>query len=401
MRSNLINSPQKYVHSGKILLSFNSTFIFVFFNPGDALLTISIIFFIAITIQVVFLTVFLVAFSKEREVKNFSAPVSIIVCAHDEEQNLRELIPILLEQDYPNFEILVVNDRSNDATFEFLLKETKANARLRMVNIERVPAHADAKKYAITLGIKAAQHEWILLTDADCRPENKHWIRSMANQFSDTTKIVIGYSPYMTKPGFLNKFIRFESLITAIQYISFALLKNPYMGVGRNLAYRKSFFLDNKGFNNLLPITGGDDDLFVNQHATASNTAVSIGTDSNVYSVPKTTMRDFFNQKVRHLSVGKRYRFKHRVLLGMFTISWLISWFVGIPLLFIFQPFYWIAVVMVIRIILLIVTTQTAAKRLGHRFEAWPVLLLDFIYSIYYLSTGLAALLTQKVKWKN
>jgi len=365
------------------------------------LLTISIIFFLAITIQVVFLIVFLVAFSKEREAKNFSAPVSIIVCAHDEEENLRELIPILLEQDYPDFEILIVNDRSNDATYEFLLKETKTNPRLRMVNIERVPAHADAKKYAITLGIKAAQHEWILLTDADCRPENKHWIRSMASQFAAETKIVIGYSPYMTRPGFLNKFIRFESLITAIQYISFALLKNPYMGVGRNLAYRKSFFLDNKGFNNLLPITGGDDDLFVNQHATASNTAISMGADSNVYSVPKTTIRDFFNQKVRHLSVGKRYRLKHRVLLGMFTLSWLISWLVGIPLLFIFQPFYWIAVVMVIRIILLIVTTQTAAKRLGHRFEAWPVLLLDFLYSIYYLSTGLAALLTQKVKWKN
>lgn len=373
----------------------------MFFNPGDALLTISIIFFLAITIQVVFLTVFLVAFSKHRETKNFSPPVSIIVCAHDEEENLRELIPVLLEQNYPNFEVLVVNDRSNDATYEFLLRETKANPRLRMVNIEHVPAHADAKKYAITLGIKAAQQEWILLTDADCRPENKNWIRAMASQFSEETKIVIGYSPYMTKPGFLNKFIRFESLITAIQYVSFALLKNPYMGVGRNLAYRKSFFLENKGFNNLLPITGGDDDLFVNQHATASNTGISIGADATVYSVPKTTFRDFFNQKVRHLSVGKRYRFKHRLLLGTFTLSWLATWFVGIPLLFIFQPFYWIAVLMVIRIILLIVTTQTSAKRLGHTFEAWPLVLLDFIYSIYYLSTGLTALLTQKVKWKN
>lgn len=374
----------------------------MFFNPGGPLLTASIIFFIAITIQVVYFSIFLAAFSRKRTPKNFSAPVSIIVCAHDEETNLRQLVPILLEQDHgAPFEIIIVDDRSNDTTYDFLLKETKKDNRIRMVHIERVPEHVDAKKYAITLGIKAAQYEWIVLTDADCRPENKNWISSMAKQFGDDTKIVVGYSPYLQKPGFLNKFIRFESLITAIQYVSFALLKNPYMGVGRNLAYRKSFFLENKGFNNLLPVTGGDDDLFINQHATRSNTAVAIGPDSIVYSVPKTTLRGFVRQKIRHLSVGKKYRFKHKFLLGLFTLSWLVSWFAGIPLLFIFQPFYWIAVVMVIRITLLIVTTQIAAKHLGHKVEAWPILFLDFLYSIYYISTGLIALVTKKVKWKS
>lgn len=365
------------------------------------MLPVIIVFFIAIAIQVVFFSIFLAAFSKKHAEKNFSAPVSIIVCAHDEEHNLRELIPVLLQQDHPSFEVIIVDDRSNDTTFDFLLKETNNDHRLRMVHVNRVPEHVDAKKYALTLGIKAAHHERIVLTDADCRPENKNWISSMAKQFDDDTKIVLGYSPYMVKPGFLNLFIRFESLVTAIQYIAFALLKNPYMGVGRNLAYRKSFFLDNKGFNNLLPVTGGDDDLFVNQHATGANTALSIGRDSIVYSVPKATVKEFLRQKVRHLSVGKRYRFKHKVVLGLFALSWLVSWFAGILLLFIFQPFYWIAVLMVIRLILLIVTTQIAAKHFGHKFEAWPVVFLDFIYSIYYISTGLIALLTKKVKWRN
>src|SRR5690606_33778770 len=122
------------------------------------------------------------------------------------------------------------------------------------------------KKYGLTLGIKAASHEWILLTDADCRPNSRRWIRSMSRYFDEDTQFVLGFSPYRATAGLLNLFIRFETMLTAIQYFSFGWLGNPYMGVGRNLAYRKSKFLEEKGFNNFLHVTGGDDDLFVNQH---------------------------------------------------------------------------------------------------------------------------------------
>jgi len=365
------------------------------------LLAVALIFFVAVGIQIGFFTAFLVAFSRER-VKNDNKPgVSIIVCAHDEEENLRELIPLLLTQDHPDFEVIIVNDRSNDETFDFMLAETKKDSRLRNVYIERVPEHVDGKKYALTLGIKAAKHEWILLTDADCRPQNNQWINAMTAQCGESSTFVLGFSPYQILPGFLNKFVRFESLVTAIQYLGFALLKNPYMGVGINMAYRKSFFLEQKGFNNLMHITGGDDDLFVNQYATKSNTAVSLGADTLMYSVPKKTWKSFFYQKVRHLSVGKRYRFKHKFLLGLFTITWILSWFAGMASLFIFTPVYWIAVALIIRIVMFFVTVRIATKHLGQKFELWPIIILDFLYCIYYISTGLVAFFTKKVQWRN
>lgn len=178
------------------------------------------------------------------------------------------------------------------------------------------------------------------------------------------------------------------------------------MGVGRNLAYRKSFFLENKGFNHLLPVIGGDDDLFVNLHARPANTSVVLGSASIMYSIPETTLRSFFRQKVRHLSVGKRYKLKHRLLLGLFALSWLVTWFVGLPLLFLpsfmnVTLYYILAGALLTRIIMLIVTSQVAAKHLGQKFESWPVVFLDFLYSIYYISSGVVALLTKKVRWKN
>src|SRR5690349_11485174 len=166
-----------------------------------------------------------------------------------------------------------------------------------MVHVNRLPAHVNAKKYAITLGIKAAKFEWLLFTDADCRPGDQ-WVRSMSSQFNNETSFVLGFSPYVKMLGVLNAFIRFETIITAIQYISFTLLGRPYMGVGRNLAYRRSIFLDGKGFNNFLNVTGGDDDLLVNQHATATNTVVHVDENALVYSKPKLTWSTFFNQKI-------------------------------------------------------------------------------------------------------
>jgi cellulose synthase/poly-beta-1,6-N-acetylglucosamine synthase-like glycosyltransferase len=272
-----------------------------------------------------------------------------------------------------------------------------------MVHINRTPPHTNSKKYALTLGIKAARFEWLLLTDADCRPDGTSWISTMSRQFNDATQFVLGYSPYEKGKGFLNAFIRFDTLMTAIQYVSFALLGNPYMGVGRNLAYRRSRFLEVKGFNNIIAITGGDDDLFVNLHAKGRNTAVCLERASQTHSKPKTSLKNFIQQKVRHLSVGRHYRFGHRLLLGLFMISWLGVWFSGLPLML--TADYYVAGIagglIIFRIILVIITVHLAAKRFGQQFELWLVPLLDFIYAFYYLVTGLRTLVTKKVRWKN
>lgn len=364
--------------------------------------TLLIIFFSAAAIQVIYLVVLIVSISRKRTPAPVPLqPVSVIVCAHDEEENLRALIPALLSQQHPDFEVIVVNDRSNDGTFDWLLNETKNQPRLKMVNIDSTPPHVNGKKYAITLGIKAAKHDWILLTDADCRPNSDQWIRAISERCGDERNFVLGYSAYEKKPGFLNLFIRFETLFTAMQYIGYALAGNPYMGVGRNLAYRKSVFLENKGFNNFLSITGGDDDLFVNQHATAKNTAVALGSDALVYSAPKTTWREFYRQKVRHLSVGKKYRFGHQFLLALFFITHLLTWFGGIPLLICSWAVNWVAAALVLRMLFFILTVHQAARRFGQKFELGAVPLLDFLFVIYYLSTAPVAFLTKKIRWKS
>jgi glycosyltransferase involved in cell wall biosynthesis len=352
-------------------------------------------------VQVLYLLIFTISLSRKRVSNNTERlPVSVIVCAHDEEENLKELIPALLSQDHPEFEVIIVDDRSNDSTFDFLLAETAKDHRLRMVHVNRTPPHANSKKYALTLGIKAARFEWLLLTDADCRPDGNSWISAMSHRFSEATNFVLGYSPYERSGGFLNAFIRFDTLVTAIQYISLALLGNPYMGVGRNLAYRRSRFLEVKGFNNILSITGGDDDLFVNLHAKGSNTVVCVERAAQTHSKPKTSVKNFLYQKVRHLSVGRHYRFGHRVLLGLFMISWLGVWFIGLPLIFA-GDYYMAGGLIIFRVILVIITIHVAAKRFGQKFELWLVPLLDFIYAFYYLVTGLRSLVTKKIRWKN
>lgn len=384
------------------LLGVNPTSIFVqqTFNVSP-LYAATLILSVFVFIQFVYLLIFIIAFSRKKAAKATQPlPVSVIVCAHDEEENLKELIPLLLGQDHAEFEVIIVDDRSNDATFDFLLAETAKDHRLRMVHVNRTPPHTNSKKYALTLGIKAARFEWLLFTDADCRPQGKSWISSMSRHFSDETQFVVGYSPYVKMKGLLNAFIRYDTLFTAIQYVSFALLGNPYMGVGRNLAYRRSRFLSVKGFNNILGITGGDDDLFVNLHARGKNTSVCVEPEAQTFSNPKTTLGNFLLQKVRHLSVGKYYRFGHRLLLGLFMISWLGVWLVGLPLVYAGE--YYIAGGLIIfRIILVIITVHIAAKRFGQLFELWLVPLLDFIYVFYYLVTGLRTLVTKNIRWKN
>ena len=229
---------------------------------------------------------------------------SIIIAARNEFQNLQTLVPKLMEQDYPDFEIVIVNDRSDDNSFDYLMT-LKGNPLFKIVFVDHLPDHINSKKYALTLGIKAAKNDILLLTDADCSPSSIHWIQNMVSAYDEKTKIILGYSPYMPETGLLNSLIRFETQMTGILYLSFASNKLPYMGVGRNLSYRKQFFMEQKGFNGFQELTGGDDDLFVNKKAVSGNTGIVLSPESVTYSIPKKSLREYIQQKIRHLSIGK------------------------------------------------------------------------------------------------
>lgn len=367
------------------------------------MILIFILFLVAVTIQSGYLLALLYGFSKSKTplAEQILHPVSVIVCAHDEEKNLRELLPILQRQDHNDLEIIIVDDRSNDNTYDFLLDLTKSDTRIKMARVLTTPERMDPKKYALTLGIKAAKNEILLFTDADCRPVGNEWVTAMTASITNETEFVLGYSPYFKAQGFLNLFIRCESFITALQYLGTALLGKPYMGVGRNLCYRKSLFLKNKGFNDFMNVTGGDDDLFVNRHAHAANTELCITSNALVYSIPKQSWSSFFHQKLRHLMAGKRYKAIDKMRLAVFTLTHTITLTLGMLLLFI--PDYWIIVLssLIIRLVILTITAHRVSKQLNNPLELPAIILLDFLYMIYYLSTGLVALLTKRVKWTN
>lgn len=242
--------------------------------------------------------------------------VSVLVCAHNELANLRELLPLLYNQNFYPYEIIVVDDRSTDGSLDFLLEQQSQQALLRLVWLRKRPAHIKGKKFALSMGIRAARYDKILLTDADCRPQSPQWVREMSHLLEGNTQFVLGYSPYLYENSWLNAFIRFETLQTALLYLGAALSGRPYMGVGRNLAYRKSFFMQHKGFRGHWHINGGDDDLWVNRYANSKNSAVSLDDRTKVCSVPKRQWHAYFRQKKRHLHVGKYYRRKDKLWLG-------------------------------------------------------------------------------------
>ena len=256
---------------------------------------------------------------KTKENKNF--PVSIIICAKDEAENLENFLPTVLEQNYPDYEVIVVNDGSIDETEDVLKRLNNKYKRLYVTTIPENNKSRQGKKLAVTIGVKAAKNEWILLTDADCKPVSENWINSMQNNFTDKNELVLAYGGYMERKGFLNKLIRFDSMFIAMQYFTFAMAGIPYMGVGRNLAYRKSVFFKNKGFASHLKLKSGDDDLFVNKIATKDNTGLELSTESFTRSVPESKFSSWYYQKKRHLTTGHYYRFKHKFVLGLEILS--------------------------------------------------------------------------------
>ncbi|MDC7995852.1 glycosyltransferase [Altibacter sp. HG106] len=257
-------------------------------------------------------------------------PVSLIVCAKNEVENLRKNIPLWLQQEYSNFELILVNDASRDETLEVMESFAESDRRVKVVNVKNIEAFWANKKYALTLGIKKAIHTRLLFTDADCQPASTQWLRLMTHSFSEEKQLILGYGAYQKKSGILNKLIRYETALTALQYLSYTLRGIPYMGVGRNLAYTSHLFYETKGFMSHVKIPSGDDDLFVNEAATAKNVSICTTPDAFTYSHPKTTWYGWWLQKRRHITTASHYKGKHKVLLGFFFITSLLFWPVAI-----------------------------------------------------------------------
>ncbi len=262
---------------------------------------------------------------KNIEEDNVSVGVSVIICARNEADNLFKIIPAFLAQEYKNFELIVVNDKSIDESKYILNKLQKSNKRLKIVNIDKDAKTPKGKKFALTMGIKSAIYDYILLSDADCIPHSRYWISSMASCFKHKD-IVLGYGAYEKKSGVLNNLIRYDTFIIALQYFSFSLRGCNYMGVGRNLGYKKSLFFKNKGFASHINIPSGDDDLFIQEISSKNNVAINTLKISHTISYSHDNIFEWIKQKRRHITTSKYYKKSIKFLLLILPFSQFLFW---------------------------------------------------------------------------
>ncbi|WP_438963327.1 glycosyltransferase [Winogradskyella sp.] len=367
-----------------------------------SLTTILFVAFIAVvSIQAGYYLSFLFSFaikSTDKKLKH-NLPLSVIICAKNEEENLKESLPSIINQKYGNFEIVLVNDSSSDNTLEVMKEFQSKHKNISLVDVKVNEVFWGNKKYALTLGIKAAKNDFLVFTDADCTPVSEDWLANISGYFSNTKSIVLGYGAYSKKSySLLNKLIRFETLMTALQYFSYTKLGIPYMGVGRNMAYRKELFFNNSGFKEHMHIKSGDDDLFINEVATSQNTAICYTKDSFTISQPKASFIDWFNQKRRHISTAKLYKPEHKFFLGLFYFSQIMFWIISL-MCFIFNYDWLILILFLSRILIQIVCTGLTSSKLNERDLIVFIPLLDLFLVISQLFIFIANLISKPRHW--
>jgi len=317
----------------------------------------------------------------------------VVVCARDEARSLAERLPAVLAQNYPNFEVIAVDHASADDTPAVLERLAGAYPQLRAL---RCDDPRPGKRAALRMGVEAARGEWLALTDADCRP-GPEWLRALAACMDEKAEVILGYGPLEKEPGFLNAFARFETAMTAIQYFSYALAGFPYMGVGRNLAYRKSALpagiLDDRA-----GIVSGDDDLTVNAIANRKNTRVALSPGSFTWSAGPVSWGEFFRRKSRHMGAGRLYKPLHQVLLGAWALSMMGHYFFGILA---WMEGSWIAVLagFALRQLAICVLARPLSRRLRVENLRWKWAVLDFFLFLYYLVMTPASWRAPRKKW--
>lgn len=328
--------------------------------------------------------------------------VSIIVCARSEFENIQKLIPALLEQNYPNFELIIADDASWDGSTSYLEELEKNEPRLKVVYItDEMKKNYLGKKLALSLAIKAAKNDIILLTDADCIPDSKNWIQHMVQAFhtNPSIEIVLGYSPFFKTSSFINLISRMDNAYTGLSYLSYALSGDPYMGVGRNLSYKRSLFFKHKGFASHLHIAPGDDDLFVNEVCNANNTAVCVHPEAFVSTISKSSFGKWYSQKKRHNFAGKYYKTSHQLKLAFFAFTHALLWLSFAANMFIYESIGWALILLGIYWIIKWPIIYLGFKKLKQSAISIWMPVFDILYVFYNSCFAFVSVFGKQKKW--
>ncbi len=336
---------------------------------------------------------------------NFEQPeVTVIICAKNEEENLKKNLPLIMDQLYPKYDVVVINDASSDDT-DMVLAEMKLQyPNLRTTYVPEKAKFIDSKKFAVSLGIKAAGTDILVFTDADCAPASKDWLSNIVRHFNSSTDIVLGYGAYSYNGTFLNRLQVLDTMFIAMQYLNYSLSGNTYMGVGRNMAYRKSMFIRSKGFSSHLNLQSGDDDLFINEVATPTNTQIEVQPESRTISEPKPTFKTWIRQKERHISTGAYYKIKTKFMLGtemawrvLFYCALIASAVIGNPV-----TCSIVALLFLVRYLTQYIILKKSASILGEHHFKIGFILLDVLIPLINLGIDIKIRLSggSVYKWK-
>ncbi len=374
-----------------------------FTQVSTELILLGLFALVFLTRQFVYFGIFgKVAFKKmEDKTQNNSLPVSVILCARNEGDNLTEFLPKLLSQNYKTFEVIVVNDCSSDNTEDVLREYSLIFPNLKTVVVKEDDYYKHGKKFALMVGIKGAQYEYLLMTDADCVSDSENWISEMMKGYDEGKEIVLGYGAYIKSKSLLNKLIRFDTFIIAIQYLAQGLRGKAYMGVGRNLSYKKELFFKNKGFASHYHLKSGDDDLFINEVANSNNVGVVFTKESFTSSVPAKSFHEWWEQKIRHLQTAPLYKSSSKRGLAFLYAQNYLFYGLFVSLLFFKSTLMLTGSIFLFNLILQLITFRFASVKLNEKdLLIWVVpfeILMMFIYPALHIAKAFA----KPNKWKN
>jgi len=347
------------------------------------------IFAIVVLFQIFYYLLLFIRFSHHKPkiiAPHSLPPVSIVMVAKNDAYLLLKTLPEIFTQEYPQFEVVIVNDNSSDETPQLVLDFQNRFPNLKLVHLDSSVTNIKGKKFPLSLGIKSASYEHILVTDTDCVPASNQWLKLMMRHFSDTTQIVLGYCKLKKNRGILNALIRFDRLHQAIQYFSYCIAKIPFMGMGQNLAYTKALFFKHKGFASQNHLQFGDDDLFVHRAATTRNCAMEYSKEAHTISRFGSNFHHWFLLKIFRSKTRRFYRRPNSFLLNFYHFLITFS-YITLAFALYFSSNNLFYVVIVLGILLLKLLTQYiifgfAAAKLDEKRLVPHILFFDIIFAM-------------------
>ena len=331
---------------------------------------------------------------KKKAVAIQNVPISIVMVVKDAASVLLKTLPKLLNQQYEDFEVVIVNDNSQDETQLLVVEYQQQYKNIKLVNLDTAVTTIRGKKFALSMGIRCATYDHVIITDPECSPTSSHWLEKMTQNFVGQKRIVLGYSTYEKRNNLFNRLLHFDTLVNAVQYFSLARIHSTYRGDDKNMAFTKSLFDAQRGFASHNHISYGDEDIFISRAATKNNTAIEFSHDA-VTVLQRGTNHRYWRDHKEGLYFTRKYNtFKNRLILNSYgVINFLFYVALVFAILITLNDLVLLCVTLGIiasRIISQYFVFGFAAKKLNEKQVIPALLIYDIIFTIlnplYYLA---------------